>query len=196
MGRAQSRYRRRWGEPSPRADVTWGEAMGKPGCDRRALRRRGPRGRPMRQWRMALMPHARARRRRPSSSLRGRAPAARNMHACVHTYDGRLPSLLPLCCRAPPSQAKPSVRTSACARACACRWVRVMEPRASHRLCERVESRCRWRQRCTWELCAHRAEWRDKAMSRRSRAACTGSHRSHCSNTLKSNTLKSDALDL
>ena len=33
-------------------------------------------------------------------------------------------------------------------------------------------------------------------MSRRSRAACTGSHRSHCSNTLKSNTLKSDALDL
>ena len=100
--------------------------------------------RPVRQthaWRMALMPHARARRRRPSSSLRGRAPAACNMHACVHTYDGRLPSLLPLCCRAPPSQAKPSVRTSACARARACTWVRVMEPRASHRLCERVERR-------------------------------------------------------
>ena len=75
-------------------------------------------------------------------AARSRACSMQHARVCAHIRRPTaepVASLLP--CSAKPSQAKPSVRTSACARARACTWVRVMEPRASHRLCERVERR-------------------------------------------------------
>ena len=80
-------------------------------------------------------------------AARSRACSMQQARVCAHIRRPTaepVASLLPCSAKpsqAKPSQAKPSVRTSACARARACTWVRVMEPRASHRLCERVERR-------------------------------------------------------
>ena len=96
-------------------------------------------------WRMALMPRARARRRRPSSLLRGRAPAACQHAACQHArvrVHMRRPtaelvaSLLPVLCQAKPSPACAHRRVRVLAGGCATVITGVYLARASQRLCE------------------------------------------------------------
>ena len=96
-------------------------------------------------WRMALMPRARARRRRPSSLLRGRAPAACQHAACQHArvrVHMRRPtaelvaSLLPVLRQAKPSPACAHRRVRVLARGCATVITGVYLARASQRLCE------------------------------------------------------------